>query len=400
MCCCLAAGQYAADAAAGVSYVAGIARDEVNVNVHARLAARGSDVDADIVAIGPVLFSDDGLGTIEERKNGRLFLRRHVEKICDVTARDDQDMAGCKTVTVVARISELVLQKNHRRLAKFAGRLVGHLLDRLRVDRRPRSAGDDQRGTAEEEFVDAILLAVLGEFLKIENLAHAKTHGRDHDPVPGLVGFSVLVRTYLDAPGVDADRCDLLFLAPVAVLELHTRSVAAGIATPVLLFMTTLHLSRAHDDKVATADGHILLLGALIELVIRNALTILHPFHTAEARDIEEHAAANHFVLGVLDAEDRKATRVDQLGVVAVVGLVLIEDVAEGFPVLGPLHAQGQRVVGLADLVPVRLARDRISASGEHLMDRIEAPAEQASLRTGAVEGYAKRENLAGTDQA
>src|SRR5262245_33767936 len=66
----------------------------------------------------------------------------------------------------------------------------------------------------------------------------------------------------------------------------------------------------------------------------------------------------------------------------------------------GPLHAQGQRVVGVADLVPVLLARDRISASGEHLMDRIEAPAEQASLRTGAVEGYAKRENLAGTDQA
>src|SRR5262245_14480179 len=94
MCCCRAAGQYTADAAAGVSYVAGIARDEVNVNVHARLAARGSDVDADIVAIGPVLFSDDSLSTFKECKNGCLFLRRHVEKICDVTARDDQDMAG------------------------------------------------------------------------------------------------------------------------------------------------------------------------------------------------------------------------------------------------------------------------------------------------------------------
>src|SRR5262245_32851447 len=85
MCCCRAAGQYAADAAAGVGYVAGIARDEVNVNVHARLAARDPDVDANIVAIGPVLFSDDTLGTIKKRKNGRLFLHRHVEKICDVT---------------------------------------------------------------------------------------------------------------------------------------------------------------------------------------------------------------------------------------------------------------------------------------------------------------------------
>src|SRR5262245_50212177 len=33
-------------------------------------------------------------------------------------------------------------------------------LDRLRIDRRPRAAGDDQRRAAEEELVDAVLLAV------------------------------------------------------------------------------------------------------------------------------------------------------------------------------------------------------------------------------------------------
>ena len=80
--------------------------------MHARLATRGSDVDTYIVAIGPMLFGDDGLGSIEKRKNGRLFLRRHVEKICDVTARNDQDVARCKAVIVVAGVGKLVLQQN------------------------------------------------------------------------------------------------------------------------------------------------------------------------------------------------------------------------------------------------------------------------------------------------
>src|SRR5262245_42169082 len=104
MWCCRAANQYAADTAARVGHVAGTSRDEVYVNVHARLTAGGSDVDADIVAIGPVFFSDNGVGAIKQRENGHFFLRRHVEEICDVAARDDQDMARCKTVVVVSRI--------------------------------------------------------------------------------------------------------------------------------------------------------------------------------------------------------------------------------------------------------------------------------------------------------
>ena len=91
---------------------------------------------------------------------------------------------------------------------------------------------------------------------------------------------------------------------------------------------------------------------------------------------------------------------VDQLGVVAVVGLVLVEDVAERVPVGGALHAQHQRVVGVADLVPVLPAGDGVGAGRQHLVDRIEAAAEQAGLRAVAVERNAEREHLAGADQA
>ena len=82
-------------------------------------------------------------------------------------------------------------------------------------------------------------------------------------------------------------------------------------------------------------------------------------------------------------------------GRVAVIGLVLVEDVAERIPVRRALHAQHQRVVGIAQLVPVLLAGERVGAGRQHLMDRIEAPAEQAALRAGAVERNAERERLA-----
>ena len=141
-------------------------------------------------------------------------------------------------------------------------------------------------------------------------------------------------------------------------------------------------------------------LGALVQFVVGDALAILHPFHAAKAGDVEQHAAADHLVLGMLDAEHREAARVDQLGVVAVIGLVLVEDVAERVPVGGALHAQHQGVVGVADLVPVLLAGDGVGAGRQHLVDRVEAAAEQPGLRPGLVERDAEREHLAGADQA
>ena len=95
-----------------------------------------------------------------------------------------------------------------------------------------------------------------------------------------------------------------------------------------------------------------------------------------------------------------EAPGIDQLGVMAVIGLVLVEHVAERVPVGGALHAAGQRVIGVADLLPVLLAGDRISAGRQHLVDRIEAAAEQAVLRSAGVERDAEREHLAGADQA
>ncbi len=82
-----------------------------------------------------------------------------------------------------------------------------------------------------------------------------------------------------------------------------------------------------------------------------------------------------------------------------IVGLVLIENVAERIPVGGALDAKHERIVGVADLVPVLPLGDRIGAGRQHLVDRIEAAAEQAVLRAIGIERNAKREDLAGADE-
>src|SRR5215472_10329674 len=272
-------------------------------------------------------------------------------------------------------------------------------LDRLRIDRRAGAASDDQWRSAEEELVDAVAGAILRQILEIEDFAHAQPHGGNDHPVPGLVRFRRLVRPHLDAPGIRADGGDLFVLAPIAILEPDAGRVAAGVAAPFLLLETALHLAGANDDEVAAADLDLLLLGALVELVVGNGFAVLEPVDAAQTRDVEQHAASHHLVLGMLDAQHVQPFGVDELGVIAVVGLIFVEDVPERIPMSRPLHAQIQRVVGVADLVPVLPAGDGIGAGRQHLVDWIEAPSEQAGLRAVAVERDAERKHSAGADQ-
>src|SRR5262249_8741220 len=186
-----------------------------------------------------------------------------------------------------------------RRAAQPSGMTPTASFDRLRIDRRAGAAADDKRWPAEEEFVDAVGGAVFRQLLEIEDLAHAQPHGRDHHPMPGLVGLGRLVRSHLDAPGVGTDGGDLFLLAPVAVLELDARGVAAGIAAPFFLLQAALHLPGANDHEIAAADRDLVLLGAGVELVIGDAFAVLEPVDAAKARDVEQHTASHHLVPAV-----------------------------------------------------------------------------------------------------
>src|SRR5262245_2532367 len=153
-----------------------------------------------------------------------------------------------------------IADRPRRCAARPSGMTPTASFNRLRIDRRAGAAGDDERRAAEEEFVDAVGGAILGQVLEIEDLAHAQAHGRDHHPAPGLVRLGRLVWPHLDAPGIGADGGELFLLAPVAVLELDAGGVAAGIAAPFLFLEAAFHLPGANDYEIAAADRHLLLL--------------------------------------------------------------------------------------------------------------------------------------------
>src|SRR3984893_7377809 len=83
-----------------------------------------------------------------------------------------------------------------------------------------------------------------------------------------------------------------------------------------------------------------------------------------------------------------------------VVRLLLVEDVTQRIPMGGALHTQMERVVRVADLVPILPAGNGVGPGRQHLMDGIEASSEEAGLRAVAVEGDAERKHLARADQA
>src|SRR5262245_23051899 len=180
---------------------------------------------------------------------------------------------------------------------------VDQSFDRLRIDGRAGGARNHQRRPAEEELVDPVPGAVLGQLPQIEHLAHVKAHGRDHHPMPGLVHLLGLVWPHLDAPGVRTHASHLLVMQPIAALEFEARGVAAGIASPLATLAAGFHLPGADDDEIAFADRNLLRLGAGIEVIVGNALAIPQAIDSLEAGDIEQYAAADQLVLGVLDAK-------------------------------------------------------------------------------------------------
>ena len=76
-----------ADAAARVGDVAGVAGDDVDVQVQDRLARGLARVETDVVAVGAKLRVERGFDDIDEREDGVLLVARRVEPRRDEAAR-------------------------------------------------------------------------------------------------------------------------------------------------------------------------------------------------------------------------------------------------------------------------------------------------------------------------
>jgi len=112
--------KHTANAAARIRNVTGVTRDQVHVDVHARLTSSRTDVYADVVSIGRESALNMLLSFDEQLEDGHLFVFRHVEEARHVAPRDDENVASAQGVVVVAYVRKSVLQNDIRRLTQIA----------------------------------------------------------------------------------------------------------------------------------------------------------------------------------------------------------------------------------------------------------------------------------------
>ena len=150
---------------------------------------------------------------------------------------------------------------------------------------------------------------------------------------------------------------------------------------------------------VAALEIHVLLLGGVVEVLVGDGVAVLEPLHALVARHVEEHAAADHLVLGLLDAALLRAERRDLAAVVAVPHVVLVEHVAEAVPLRAALQRQHHHVVGGADAALVEDAGVGVGAGAQHDVQRIDAAQGRVgrlgALRTFLVVVERQRDHLA-----
>src|SRR5690606_16089516 len=180
--------------------------------------------------------------------------------------------------------------------------VVSGLLDRDGVQGRTHSAGDGQWGRGEQKFVYPVGGAVFGQVFDVEDFAHADAYHGNHHPVPRLGAVVGFVGTYFAAPGVGADGGDLFVVDPVGGVAGQAGGFPARVAAPVALGLAAFHMAGANDDEIAPAHLHALGFLRGFEVVHRNGLAIVERVYAQVARDIQQHAAADHFRLDLFDA--------------------------------------------------------------------------------------------------
>ena len=140
-------------------------------------------------------------------------------------------------------------------------------------------------------------------------------------------------------------------------------------------------------------------LRGLLEIGGGDGVAVFQLFLAERARHVEEDAAADHLVLGLLDAALLRAGGGHLAAVVAVPHVVLVEDVAEPVPLGAGLQRHHHDVVGRADAALVEHAGIGVGTGAQHQVQRIDASHRRvvglAALRTELVEVERERDHLA-----
>ena len=90
----LFACEHAPNSASRVRDVARVPRNQMQVHMHARLAARRPDIRADVVPVRRVPGLDRSMGLVQKCEHRSLFIATHIEEIRDMALRYYDDVSA------------------------------------------------------------------------------------------------------------------------------------------------------------------------------------------------------------------------------------------------------------------------------------------------------------------
>ena len=147
------------------------------------------------------------------------------------------------------------------------------------------------------------------------------------------------------AVAVGKERSDLALVHPRDRVDVQAGLALAGVAVvPGAELAAAAVVPGAEDEDVALLEAHALGALGLFELRAPDGLARLEVGNAAQARDVEQHAAADDAVGGVGHRHGRGTAARDRRGGTAVVHLTAVGDVAErvdvGVAVAVEVHAE------------------------------------------------------------
>jgi hypothetical protein len=133
-----------------------------------------------------------------------------------------------------------------------------------------------------------------------------------------------------------------------------------------------------------------------VEVGDGDGIAVVETIDALMAGHVEQHAPADHLVRELLDAVLVRSATVDERGRIAVPHLVAEEHVRQRIPLRGGLSRQIDGVIRVAQpRRHIMLAGHGIGARRQHLVQRVPASAEKATLRPVLIQIETEPEDLA-----
>ena len=93
--------------------------------------------------------------------------------------------------------------------------------------------------------------------------------------MPGLIRFIGFVGSDLTAPGICADRRNLILLDPVAGFKSETGRIPTAVTSPVVSSEASLLMAGSDDKKIGCAYLNALRLCRSVKIVVGNGISII-----------------------------------------------------------------------------------------------------------------------------